>query len=193
MLAGDIVPFTQMDKHQYFFDYISKNFKTTYWIPGNHEYYYTDIDFRGTSFIERVRHNVFLLNNKTIIEGNIKLVFSTLWSQISMENRSYVTRKLNDFYLIDYKGKPLTVEHFNYMHKQSLQFLETELLNKEAYKTFVVTHHLPTYKNYPEKYQAKILNEAFTIELKDFISKHQPDYWLYGHIHYNTPIFNIGK
>lgn len=76
------------------------------------------------------------------------------------------------------------------MHQTYIQsFLKT----KEAYKTFVVTHHLPTYKNYPEKYQGKILNEAFTVELKDFISKHQPDYWLYGHIHYNTPIFNIGK
>ncbi len=193
ILAGDIIPFTQLNEQNYFFDYVSEHFKTTYWIPGNHEYYYSDIDFRGSSFMENIRDNVFLLNNKAVIEGNTKLIFSTLWSKISKENSAFVKRRLNDFYLINYKGKPLTVEHYNLMHKQSLAFLETELQNKENYKTFVVTHHLPTYKNYPEKYQGKILNEAFTVELRDFMTKHQPDYWLYGHIHFNTPNFKIGK
>ncbi len=42
MLAGDIVPFSIMDKHAAFFKYVSDNFESAYWLPGNHEYYHFD-------------------------------------------------------------------------------------------------------------------------------------------------------
>jgi hypothetical protein len=47
--------------------------------------------------------------------------------------------------------------------------------------------------NYPEKYKGDILNEAFAVELYDLIENKKPDYWIYGHNHYNQVDFEIGS
>ncbi len=80
------MPFEAMDRHQYFFDFVSDNFQMTYWIPGNHEYYHSDIAQTPDILDEKVRSNVWLVNNRSVIHGNTKLILSTLWSSISTEN-----------------------------------------------------------------------------------------------------------
>ena len=64
---------------------------------------------------------------------------------------------------------------------------------KAATKNVIVTHHVPTFRNYPEKYKDSFINEAFAVELLDFIRTFAPDYWIYGHTHGNTPNFEIGN
>ena len=77
ILAGDIVPFAVMDKHNDFFDYISWNFKMTYWIPGNHEYYYHRVA-NSTALNTNIRENIFLVNNCVKEISGVNLIFSTL-------------------------------------------------------------------------------------------------------------------
>ena len=84
LLAGDIVPFLTSSKYEYFFDYISANFQTTYWLPGNHEYYGYDLTKRIGSFREEIRNNIFLINNQVVDHGDVHLIFSTLWTSSAL-------------------------------------------------------------------------------------------------------------
>lgn len=62
-----------MDKRRDFFNYISHNFKLTYWLPGNHEYYYSDASERSGYIDEKIRGNVFLVNNISIQHNHYNL------------------------------------------------------------------------------------------------------------------------
>ncbi len=57
----------------------------------------------------------------------------------------------------------------------------------------VITHHVPTFLNYPEQYKNSEINEAFAVELFYLIEKTKPDCWIYGHHHFNAPDFLIGE
>ncbi|MCX6249828.1 MAG: metallophosphoesterase [Bacteroidetes bacterium] len=193
LLAGDIVPFAVMGKHDDFFDYISANFEKTFWIPGNHEYYRSDINLRSGTFLEPIRDNVFLLNNSSIIIDGIKFIFSTMWSKISPDNYFHIRKGMSDFHVIKRNHDAFIPADFNQLHSECFSFLEKEIREPFEGKKMVVTHHVPTLLNYPKKYKGDILNEAFALELYDFIEQTEVDYWLFGHHHYNPPSFTIGK
>ncbi|MCF8296210.1 MAG: metallophosphoesterase [Saprospiraceae bacterium] len=191
LLAGDIVPLVVMNKHNDFFDYVSDNFKHTYWIPGNHEYYYYDITKKDTIINEKIRSNVHLVNNFSVKHNDVKLIFSTLWSKINPANQWNIRQRISDFHVIKHGKESFTPTHFNELHKECLQFIEQEVEQNE--KTIVASHHIPSFLNYPEKYKGDVLNQAFAVELYDFIENSNINYWLFGHHHQNVSDFTIGK
>ena len=193
VLAGDIVPFAVMDKHKDFFSFLADNFKTTYWLPGNHEYYHFDMAGRRGVMHEPIRSNVFLVNNTSVVHENVKLIFSTLWSRISPGNQWQIERSLNDFHLIKHKGYRFSAELYNQLHAESLAFIKKELKTVQEEKIAVFTHHCPTFLNYPGQYKGDILNDAFAVELHDLIASSEITCWVYGHHHTNTPEFTIGS
>ena len=193
VLSGDIVPFAVMDKHKDFFSYVSDNFTATYWIPGNHEYYGFDLATKCGVLNEKIRNNVFLVNNNAVVLDDVKFIFTTLWSKISPAYEWQIERSMSDFHVIKNGKFRFTAERYNELHAESLAFLEKELASEFDLKKVVATHHVPTLMNYPEQYKGDMLNEAFAVELFDLIEATAPDCWIYGHTHGNTPDFEIGK
>lgn len=193
LLAGDVLLFKTMKKHDNFFNYCSDNFETTYWIPGNHEYYHFDLTDVKTPLHEQIRDNVFLLNNQTVTYKNVELVFSTLWSHIPPQYEWTVQQSVNDFIQIKNKGKNFTVTDFNALHKNDFDFLKTALVKQTDKQRIVVTHYVPTLMHYPEQYKNSDINSAFAVELFNTIETCNAAYWIYGHHHCNTPAFKIGN
>ncbi len=193
VLAGDIVPFALIEEQRDFFDWLADNFETTYWVPGNHEYYHWDISFRSGVIKEAIRSNVFLINNQIIQTDKLRLIFSTLWSEISPGAGFLIQKRMADFSAINFKGNLFTPDDYNHLHIQCREFITQALTMPVNTSTIVITHHVPTFLHYPAKYKRDILNEAFATELHELIEQSPIDYWLYGHHHFNTPPFNIGK
>jgi len=192
ILAGDIVPFAIIEKHKDFFSYVSDHFETTYWLPGNHEYYHYDVTQKSGTLNEKIRSNVFLVNNTSVVHENAKLIFSTLWSHISPGHQWKIERSLNDFHLIKHQGYRFSAELYNQLHAECLAFIQNELKTVQKEKIAVFTHHCPTFLNYPEQYKGDVLNVAFAVELHDLIESSNIEYWAYGHHHNNVPEFIIG-
>ena len=193
LLGGDIVLFAQAEQHNDFFDFVARNYKAAYWIPGNHEYYHTDITHKSGTLHEAIRDNVFLVNNTTITIEDTDIICSTLWSHISPGHEWEITRSMSDFHVIKNGERKLSIAEYNRLHAQSSEYITQAITASTATHKVVLTHHLPTLINYPEKYKGSVLNEAFATELHDFIESSGADCWIYGHTHCNTPAFKIGN
>lgn len=193
ILAGDVCLLKNRIEYDDFFNYCSDNFETTYWIPGNHEYYHFDLADVKTPLNERIRENVILLNNQTVTHKNVELIFSTLWSHIPPQFEYTVQQSVNDFNLIKQNGKTISAKDFNALHKTDFEFLQTALAKPTDKQRIVITHHVPTLMHYPEQYKNSNINSAFAVELFDTIENSNATHWIYGHHHCNTPAFKIGN
>ena len=172
---------------------ISESYEKIFWLPGNHEFYDFDIEKFNKYKETKVRGNIEIVNNQVITLNDVNLIFTTLWSNISIKNELIIRERINDFYHIKHNGKPLLPYHYNKLHQEALLFLETELHVKQEEKNVIITHHVPTMINYPSQYLNDVLNESFVVEMLPLIEKYQPKAWIYGHSHINTPEFLIGK
>ncbi len=192
LIAGDLMPYTQLNYHNDFFDFVADHYKAVYWIPGNHEYYGSDIALRSGAFKEAIRSNVFLQNNTTVVIDDISLICSTLWSKIDPEYEWNIRRAMSDFHVIKNGAEKLSISAYNELHTNCLQYIDHALGQCTTAKKIVMTHHVPTFHNYPEKYRGDLLNMAFATEMHDYLLNTGADYWIYGHTHANTPDFAIG-
>lgn len=189
IIAGDAYYLNRTYRKMDFIKRVADDFEQVYIIPGNHEYYE---GYDAATAIEQTNEallpNVSMVNNYTVVQDDIRLIFSTMWSKIK-KNEAAITQGLTDFHRIQFSGDKFRTSHFNYIHSKCFEFIEQEV--SKPGKKIVVTHHLPSKHCNPEKYQDSTLNEAFMIDKTDFIKKSDIDYWIYGHNHWNMEEINL--
>jgi len=150
-LAGDIGScLDSRNTLKTFFDIISSQFKTIFYIPGNHEYYGSTIT-EGDHILQELCNqypNIHFMQKKTKVHENVKIIGCTLWSFIPEESYE-VSNEMGDYkYIKDENGNKISVQYINQIHEDQVQWLESEvnIARESGEKVIVMTHFPPLYK-----------------------------------------------
>jgi predicted phosphohydrolase len=189
ILAGDIGNSYQKN-FDIFMNFISNNFKKTFYITGNHEYYNKTKTIQETNdFLHdyfKQFNNISFLNNKYEIYDNYCFIGTTLWSKIT--NPLY---EINDIDCIPY----FNYLEYNKLNKICIEFLKETIQNNE--NCIVITHHVPSFSLIDVKYKnLKMMpyNQWFYCNLDEVIETYQMKikYWIYGHTHTSSNVLEKG-
>lgn len=186
VLAGDV---SYLGDHKMikrpFFDWCSEHYRQTYIVPGNHEFYHGyDIGNTMEDFEFSYRDNVRYLNNKSVVEGDTELFFTTLWTRINPLYLWQIQRGMNDFKHGKLNGETFCANDVDALHEKCLNWLAGALAVSSVRNKVVVSHHCPTLRQEFNGYPDGALNSAFQVDLDAFIEGADIGYWIYGHTHY---------
>jgi Icc-related predicted phosphoesterase len=180
VLAGDICSKRKIERLYEFLELIKGHHKHVIYVPGNHEYYGSDLATlkEEQGVIKQISPNVFCINNHTLTIEGVSFICSTMWSGISFVAAQYLS---------DYRAiKDYTFNDENEIHENSVKFLNEEIQKQkeEGNKIVVVTHHLPSFQCISEKYKGNPINSGFAGN-EDAIMQNHPEikYWIHGHSH----------
>ncbi|XWV26031.1 calcineurin-like phosphoesterase [Tupanvirus soda lake] len=186
-----------------FLEKVSPKYQKIFYVPGNHEYYNFRVEPNKSKeeFDQKLEElcnefdNIIYMNNKTYDLDGIKIIGSTLWSNVPLDHREYISRVLNDYHLIKKKSlendtlENITIDDTNQWNTDNILFIEKEINNTNG-ACIVMTHHAPLFSDdNDKKYTADPMylngknNYAFHNNLLHLI-KSPVCAWLYGHTHY---------
>jgi len=193
-LAGDIGNISKPNL-KLFIDYCSKNWKKTFYVLGNHEFYHNNktYDKLIKAYDELISSydNVYILNDSFYdleIDNTTqyRIYGSVLWSNINS------IETINDFKMIKMKNEknwtvPVDLKYFNQLHSNSLKKLldEVKKSNLENRKLIVITHFPPVRNNTSHpKYdtQPDYIRNYFSNDLELY---NNIECWMSGHTHYS--------
>jgi len=203
VLAGDIgewVNGLDWARHRF------KN-KEIIYVPGNHEYYRSDLAVLDELRSKAKELGIHLLENDAVIIDDVRFLGATLWTDFNDFSEAEVKKaqtSITDYSVISCKNwhadinntlaeklKLLpTIENNKHelftsriaylLHKNTLKWLESQLLMPYDGKTVIVTHHAPSLRSCGTK-----VNYSYASNLDNFIRLYARniDLWCHGHIH----------
>ena len=186
VLAGDIfVQGQESPFFQDFLDWCSCNFKLTFIVPGNHEFYGgADIGATMQGWEKPLRENVKCMNNQSAVVGDVEFFFTTLWAHVPAEAEEMVNKYMQECKSALYNGAPFTAAEYKQAHAQCRNWLDSALARSQAPRKGVVTHHCPIVAEDP-RYESNGLSTAFVNPMEEYVAESGVDAWIFGHTHYN--------
>ena len=170
------------------------------YVPGNHEYYGTDIDGARKKLAEEcATHGITLLDSDAIVIDDVHFIGATLWTDFLLDciasepgaHRAGLGISDFDGWIQHERGTGrFTTYESVRRHKEERAFIEAELADAErdGTTTVVITHHAPTPRSIAPRYHGSRLNPAFASNLESFIGRFQPTLWIHGHVHSSVDV-----
>jgi predicted phosphodiesterase len=175
ILAGDIGN-PLIPNYKEYIKYCSDQYKNVFLITGNHEYWNNTVDDTD-KLINQIcspYKNVYFLNNRFIDfnqnNRSIRIFGGIMWSFVLYQNKDIPSTDNN---LI----KDFNYDQRNYIHFDTIR----NIISKKS--DLIITHHAPTYKVIPKKYDNYKLRFLFASHLDNLLN--MTDYWVCGHLHEN--------
>lgn len=180
ILAGDI-GYPSQPHYKQFLKQASILYDHIFLVPGNHEYYQTDLE-TGKRDLKQLCDsfdNVHLLDNEVIVHNNVAIIGSTLWSYVAEDDPGR-KQPINDYRQI----RGYTIDTNNALFEKNVEFLSHAIAEQEEQKRdcIVITHHLPSYDIIHSKYKGHPVSCYFASHL-DKLIRPPVKFWIYGHTH----------
>ena len=194
ILAGDIgyIGHSTYDNHP-FWDWASESYERVLVVPGNKEFYGNfDLSQLKNGIKIEIRQNIHWYYNKSETINGIEFILTPLWSFIPVSAESSVKKIHPDFKFIRHNGELLSIDIYNKLHSQCIEFLMKELQEKKG-KRVIVSHHVPTLQCISNEFKGNQMNCAFYSDMEKLMKLFNPDYWVYGHSHRNVGRLEISK
>ena len=147
------------------------------YVPGNHEYYGSEIDVARREFARQcIQHRVTLLDPGAVTVNDVRFIGATLWTDFLLEGVAgeawahlEVGQGLSDFTgTIRYHGGSdgrFTTGESARRHAEHRAFIEAELKKAErsGLTPFVITHHAPSPRCIRPWFENSRLNPGFRV------------------------------
>lgn len=186
---------------------------TLIYVAGNHEYYHHDIGILSALRKMAKLKGIHFLENDAIEIDDVRFLGCTLWTDFCGWGSTHVWNALtniNDYFKITAKDWYSELENVKFIqdiikngsvmtsidnhsfhpivayakHRESIAWLEGELLKPCDKKTMVVTHHAPSERSLIGARKTSV-EFAYCSRLENFIEKHKDaiNCWVHGHVH----------
>ena len=163
--------------------------KAIIYVPGNHEYYNSDIDYENEQMAKAAEVNkVHFLNRDEVVIQQTRFLGCPLWTDFALFGQSKISRSmsaaltgLTDFRVISYKGRRFSPADSIDLHNQDRVWLEAKLKESFYGKTVVITHHLPSALSVANRYKSDWLSACFASNLDQLFGFSA--LWIHGHTH----------
>lgn len=163
--------------------------KAIIYVPGNHEYYKSSIDYENEQMAKAGKLNeIYFLNRSEVVIQGIRFLGCVLLTDFALFGELEISRSLSealnglsDFRVINYKGRRFSPADSLELHNKDRVWLERKLKEPFDGKTVVITHHLPSALSVASRYKKDLLSACFASNLDRLFGF--SDLWIHGHTH----------